>query len=117
MGKSLHLDIAKWTSITFVLVLFFCKRLSCLVARAAYHASGNAGEVGKNVCARALRQHAAIENLLTDAPQQSLEFYDSWLSAQAAEITPEVLLGGVCLSCRLYRAVSSGFQQQIACNS
>jgi len=35
------------TSITFVLVLFLRKRLSCLVARAAYHACGNASEVGK----------------------------------------------------------------------
>jgi len=35
-------------SITFVLVLFFFrKRLSCLVARAAYYASGNASGVGK----------------------------------------------------------------------
>ena len=33
------------TSITFV--LFRHKRLSCLVARAAYHAGGNASEVGK----------------------------------------------------------------------
>jgi len=35
------------TSTTFVLVLFLRKPLSCLVARAAYHASGNASEVGK----------------------------------------------------------------------
>ena len=52
---------------------------------------------GKNVRVRALRQHAAIEKLLTDATQQSLEFYDSRLSAQAAAVTPvvspDVLLG------------------------
>jgi len=35
------------TSITFVLVLFLHKRLSCLVVRAAYHSSGNTSEVGK----------------------------------------------------------------------
>ena len=77
------------TSITFALVLLLRKRLSCLVARAAYHASGNASEVGKRF-ARALRQHTAIENLLTDATQQLLEFYDSRLSAQAAAVTPVV---------------------------
>jgi len=32
----------------------------------------------------------AIENLLTDATQQSLEFYDSRLSAQVATVTPVV---------------------------
>jgi len=43
-----------------------------------------------------LRQHTAIENLLTDATQQPLEYYDSWLSAQAAVtpvVSPVVLLG------------------------
>jgi len=35
------------TSITFVLVLFLRKWLSCLFARAAYHTSGNASEVGR----------------------------------------------------------------------
>ena len=52
---------------------------------------------GKKVRSRALRQHTAVENLLTDATQQSLEFYDSRLSAQAAAVTPvvspDVLLG------------------------
>jgi len=37
----------KGTSITFVLVQFLRKRLSFLIARTAYHASGNASEVGK----------------------------------------------------------------------
>jgi len=37
-----------------------------------------------------LCQHTAIENLLTDATQQPLEFYDSRLSAQAAAVTPVV---------------------------
>jgi len=54
---------------------------------------------GKKVRARALRRHTALENLLTDATQQPLEFYDSWLSAQAAAVTPVVspvvLLGGL----------------------
>jgi len=63
------------TSVTFVLVLFLRKRLSCLVARAAYHTSGNPSVVGKTF-ARALRQHTATENLLTDVTQQPLEFYD-----------------------------------------
>ena len=52
---------------------------------------------GKKVCTRALRQHTAIENLLTDAAQQPLEFYDSQPLVQAAAITPvvspDVLLG------------------------
>ena len=43
---------------------------------------------GKNVRTRALRQHAAIENLLTDATQQPLEFYASRPPAQAATNTP-----------------------------
>jgi len=46
---------------------------------------------GKKVRARALRRHTALENLLTDATQQPLEFYDSRLSAQAAAVTPVVL--------------------------
>ena len=37
-----------------------------------------------------LRQHTVLENLLTDATQQPLEFYDSRLSAQAAPVTPVV---------------------------
>ena len=37
--------------------------------------------------------NTASENLLTDATQQPLEFYDSRLSAQAATVTPVVLLG------------------------
>jgi len=52
---NLHASVSKFytliklkeTSITFVLVLFLRKRLSCLIVRATYHASGNAGEVGK----------------------------------------------------------------------
>jgi len=44
----------------------------------------------KKVRARALRQQKAIENLLTDATQQPLEFYNSRLSAQAATVTPVV---------------------------
>ena len=48
---------------------------------------------GKKCSSAALRQHAAIENLLTDPTQQSLEFYDSRLSAQAAAVPPDVLLG------------------------
>jgi len=44
--------------------------------------------VGKNVRTRALRQHAAIESLLTDANQQPLEFYASRPSAQTATNTP-----------------------------
>jgi len=45
---------------------------------------------GKKVRAWALRQHTALENLLTDATQQPLEFYDSRLSAQVASVTPVV---------------------------
>jgi len=45
---------------------------------------------GKKVRAQSLCQHTAIENLLTDATQQPLEFYDSRLSTQAAAVTPVV---------------------------
>jgi len=47
VGGPLHLIKLNGTSITFVLDLFLCKRLSCQVVRAAYHASGNASEVVK----------------------------------------------------------------------
>ena len=45
---------------------------------------------GNNVRAQSLRQHTTIENLLTDATQQPLEFYDSRLSAKVAAVTPVV---------------------------
>ena len=64
----------KGTYITFVHVLFLRKRLSSLPGKRKRKRGG------KKVRARALRQHAANENLLTDTTQQPLEFYDSRLS-------------------------------------
>ena len=61
---------------------------------------------GKKVRARALRQHTAIENLLTAATQQPLEFCDSRLSAQAGAVTPVVSLD-VLLGESAYRAAST----------
>ena len=117
VGKRLHLDKTKWNVYNFR-----SRSVSSQTAELPYCASSlprqrKRKRGGKKVRARVLRQHSAIENLLTDATQQPPEFYDSRISAQAAAVTPVVspdVLQGVCLSCRLYRAVSSGLQQRIA---
>ena len=61
-----------------------------------------------------LCQHTALENLLTDATQQPLEFYDSRLSAQAAAVAP-VVSPVVLLGESAYRAASTA-QSPAACS-
>ena len=99
VGKPLHLDKTKWNVCNFR-----SRSVSSQTAELPRCASSlprprKRKRGGKKVCAQALRQHRANENLLTDATQQPLEFYDSRLSAQAAAITPvvssDVLLGSL----------------------
>ena len=89
VGKPLHLDENKWNVYNF--------RSRSVPSQTAGLPSCASSlppkRGGKKVRSRALRQHTAIENLLTDATQQPLEFYNSRLSAQAAAVTPVVLLG------------------------
>ena len=93
VGKPLHLDKTKWNvyNIRSRSVSSQKAELPCCASSLPRKRGG------KKVRARALRQHTALENLLTDATQQPLEFYDSRLSAQAAAVTPvvspDVLLG------------------------
>ena len=94
MGKPLHLDKTKWNVYNFR-----SRTVSSQTAELPNCASSLPRKrAGKKVRARALRQHTAIENLLTDATQQPLEFYNSRLSAQAAAVTPVVLLGEAACS-------------------
>ena len=91
VGKPLHLDKTKWNVYNFRY-----RSVSSQTAELPHCASSlprqrKRKRDGKKVHTRALRQHTAIENLLTDAAQQLLEFYDSRPSAQAAAITPVVL--------------------------
>jgi len=92
VGKPLHLDKTKWNVYNFR-----SRSVSSQTAQLPSWASTLPRKRGGiKVYARVLRQHTAIENLLTDATQQPLEYYDSWLSAQAAVtpvVSPVVLLG------------------------
>ena len=90
MGKPLHLDKSKWN-----IYNFRSRTVSSQTAELPSCASSllrrrKRKRGGKKVRARALRKHTALENLLIDATQQPLEFYDSRLSAQAAAVTPVV---------------------------
>jgi len=91
VGKPLNLDKTKWNFYIIDFVNFRSRSVSAQTAELPSCASSLPRKRGgKKVRARALRQHTAIENLLTDATQQPLEFYDSRLSAQAAAVTPVV---------------------------
>jgi len=109
VGKPLHLDKPKWNVYNF-----HSRSVSSQTAELPNCASSlprkwQRKRGGKKVRARALRQHTALENLLTDATQQALEFYDSRLSAQATAVTPvvspDVLLGES--ACRVASTASS----------
>jgi len=80
VGKPLHRDKSKWNVYNFR-----SRSVSSQTAELPYSASNvprkrKCKRGGKMVRARALRQHTAIENLLTDTTQQPLEFYyhGSW---------------------------------------
>ena len=62
------------TSITFVLVLFLRKRRSCLVARAAYHASGNASGVGKRFAHERFANTQLLRTCSLTPPSNRLSF-------------------------------------------
>jgi len=97
VGKPLHLDKTKWNVYNFrsrsvPLQTAELARCASSLPRLRKRKRG-----GKKVRVQALCQHTPIVNLLTDAAQQPLEFYDSRPSGQAAAITPvvspDVLLG------------------------
>ena len=90
VGKSLHLDKTKWNVYNFRsrTVSSQMAELPSCVSSLPRRRKRKRG--GKKVHTRSLRQHTALENLLTDATQQPLEFYDSRFSGQAAAVTPVV---------------------------
>jgi len=93
VGKPLHLDKTKWNVYNFRSRTVSSQTAELPSCASSLSRKWKRKRGGKKVRARALRQHTAIENLLTDATQQPLEFYNSRLSAQAAAVTPVVLLG------------------------
>ena len=99
MGKSLHLDKtkSKWNVYNCRSRSVSLRTAELLRCASSLPRQRKRRRGGKKVRARALRQPTASENLLTDATQQPLEFYNSRLSAQAGVVTPvvspDVLLG------------------------
>jgi len=90
VGKPLYFDETKWNVYNFRSrsVSSQTAELPCCASSLPRKRKRKRG--GKK---GALCQHTAIENLLTDATQQPLEFYDSRLLAQAAPVVlPDVLL-------------------------
>jgi len=88
--KPLHLDKTKWNVYNFRSRTVSSQTAELPSCASSLPRRRKRKRGGKKVRARALRQHTAIENLLTDATQQPLEFYDLRLSAQAAAVTPVV---------------------------
>jgi len=97
VGKPLHLDTTKWNVYNFRSRIVSSQTAELPSCASSLPRKRKRKWGGRKVRARALHQHTALENLLTDATQQPLEFYDSRLSAQAAAVTPvvspDVLLG------------------------
>jgi len=87
LGKPLHLDKTKWNVYNFR-----SRSVSSQTAELPYPRKRKRKQGGKKVRAQALCQHTAIENFLTDATQQPLEFHDSPLSAQVVAFTTVVSL-------------------------
>jgi len=96
VGKPLHLDKTKWNVYNFRSRSVSSQTAELPSCASSLPRNRKRKRDGKKVCARAPCQHTAIENLLTDATQQPLEFYDSRFSAQAAAVTlvvsPDVFL-------------------------
>ena len=93
MGKPLHLDKTKWNVYNFRSRTVSSQTAELPSCASSLSRKWKCKRGGKKVRARALCQHTALENLLTDATQQPLEFYDSRLLAQAAPVVlPDVLL-------------------------
>jgi len=90
VGKPLHLDKTKWNVYNFRSHTVSSQTAELPSCASSLPRKWKRKRGGKKVRARALRQHTALENLLTDATQQPLEFYDSRLSVQAAAVTPVV---------------------------
>ena len=90
MGKPLHLDKIKWN--VYNIRSHSASSQTAELPRCTSSLSHQRKRLrgGKKVRAWALCHHTAIENLLTDAAQQPLEFYNSWPSTQAAANTPVV---------------------------
>ena len=86
LGKPLHLDKTKWNVYNFRSRSVSSQTAELPSCASSLPRKRKRKRGGKKVRARALRQHTALENLLIDANQQPLEFYDSRLSAQAAAV-------------------------------
>ena len=94
VGKPLHLDKTKWNVFNFRFRSVSSQTAELPNCTSSLPHKRKRKQGGKTICARALRQHTAIEDLLTDATQTPLEFYDSRLSAQVTPVVlPDVLLG------------------------
>jgi len=118
VGRPLHVGKAKWNIYTFR-----SRSASSETAKLPRCASSLPGQRkhkrgGKKARAQALRRGLASENLLTDATQLPLEFYDSQPSAQGTAnkpvVSPDVLLGDCAYRATPPRVVSSDLQQQMA---
>ena len=77
------------TSITFVLLLLLRKRLSCLIARAAYHASGNASGVGKRFAHGRFANTQLSRTFLLTPPSNRLSFTTLGASRGSVHILSE----------------------------
>jgi len=97
VDKPLHLDKTKWNVYNFRSRSVSSQTAELPSCASSLPLKRKHKWGGKKVHTCALRQHTAIENLLTDAAQQPLEFYDSRPSVQAAVstpvVSPDVLLG------------------------
>ena len=88
VGRPLHLDKAKWNVYNFRSRSVSSQTAELPSCASSLPRKRRCKRGRKKVRARALCQRTAIKNLLADATQQPLEFYDSRPPAQAAAVTP-----------------------------